>query len=393
MGLGRRPTATDARGPRAGRRGRGRTDTPLTRHRLLRPARLPFRHSPGDRVQAAAGLDRAPTRLRRRTRLLGRPASLAEPTGRAGRAPLDDPAGPGRAPRPARPFTGAASAGRAGRPSRPAAQPDRRGHRLAGRSPDAPLREAAALVEVLGEGALERPADRRPHRSRARGPPSRPPRAASTWGADSACRGPPACNRLRIRRGPPRTTNAVPPARAADCAGARRILAGTSTASRVAGPSPSNSTSRSRRAATTSARAASVRAPTRSSPSRSRWSGSGRTCGPRPPCRCRRSRPPSALSAIHVPSRTAIPRATATCQLKVIALNAPSARTGDRADDDRHDRAADDLAKRAPPGLGPAEQADQGAESGPDGHADDERSGLRNRGSGRPRHRSPPRAG
>lgn len=30
----------------AGRRGRGRTDTPLTGHRLLRPARLPFRHSP-----------------------------------------------------------------------------------------------------------------------------------------------------------------------------------------------------------------------------------------------------------------------------------------------------------------------------------------------------------
>ena len=31
---------------RAGRRGRTRTDTPLTGHRLLRPARLPFRHSP-----------------------------------------------------------------------------------------------------------------------------------------------------------------------------------------------------------------------------------------------------------------------------------------------------------------------------------------------------------
>ena len=30
----------------AGGRGRGRTDTPLARHRLLRPARLPFRHSP-----------------------------------------------------------------------------------------------------------------------------------------------------------------------------------------------------------------------------------------------------------------------------------------------------------------------------------------------------------
>ena len=30
----------------AGGQGRGRTDTPLTGHRLLRPARLPFRHSP-----------------------------------------------------------------------------------------------------------------------------------------------------------------------------------------------------------------------------------------------------------------------------------------------------------------------------------------------------------
>ena len=45
-----RPRRTDPGrvAPRSliGRRGRGRTDTPLTRHRLLRPARLPFRHSP-----------------------------------------------------------------------------------------------------------------------------------------------------------------------------------------------------------------------------------------------------------------------------------------------------------------------------------------------------------
>ena len=39
-----------------GGRGRGRTDTPLARHRLLRPARLPFRHSPGDRVQGRAAV-------------------------------------------------------------------------------------------------------------------------------------------------------------------------------------------------------------------------------------------------------------------------------------------------------------------------------------------------
>src|SRR5829696_1516761 len=35
--------------PRCGRGG-GRTLTPLTRHRLLRPARLPFRHSPAGRI-------------------------------------------------------------------------------------------------------------------------------------------------------------------------------------------------------------------------------------------------------------------------------------------------------------------------------------------------------
>jgi hypothetical protein len=33
-----------------GRRGRTRTDTPLTGHRLLKPARLPFRHSPAGSV-------------------------------------------------------------------------------------------------------------------------------------------------------------------------------------------------------------------------------------------------------------------------------------------------------------------------------------------------------
>ena len=42
-----RPRTGRPRGGRcAGGRGRGRTSTPLTRHRLLRPARLPFRHSP-----------------------------------------------------------------------------------------------------------------------------------------------------------------------------------------------------------------------------------------------------------------------------------------------------------------------------------------------------------
>ena len=34
------------------RRERGRTSTPLTRHRLLRPARLPFRHSPAAKSSA-----------------------------------------------------------------------------------------------------------------------------------------------------------------------------------------------------------------------------------------------------------------------------------------------------------------------------------------------------
>ena len=46
-----------------GRRGRGRTDTPLTGHRLLRPARLPFRHSPSRECRIpgeSAGRRRAP---------------------------------------------------------------------------------------------------------------------------------------------------------------------------------------------------------------------------------------------------------------------------------------------------------------------------------------------
>src|SRR5262245_12762853 len=38
--------------------GGGRTLTPLTRHRLLRPARLPFRHSPHPRIPAATRVDR-----------------------------------------------------------------------------------------------------------------------------------------------------------------------------------------------------------------------------------------------------------------------------------------------------------------------------------------------
>ena len=46
-------------GGRSGRRERDRTSTPLTRHRLLRPARLPFRHSPARSL--AAGL-RPPAR-------------------------------------------------------------------------------------------------------------------------------------------------------------------------------------------------------------------------------------------------------------------------------------------------------------------------------------------
>ena len=42
----RRGRTAGPAGGRTGGRGRGRTGTPLTRHRLLRPARLPFRHSP-----------------------------------------------------------------------------------------------------------------------------------------------------------------------------------------------------------------------------------------------------------------------------------------------------------------------------------------------------------
>ena len=41
------------RGPTVRRRERDRTSTPLSRHRLLRPARLPFRHSPAAKSSAS----------------------------------------------------------------------------------------------------------------------------------------------------------------------------------------------------------------------------------------------------------------------------------------------------------------------------------------------------
>ena len=53
----------------AGRRERGRTSTPLSRHRLLRPARLPFRHSPAAKCSAG----RASAAVRSRPR----PSALA----------------------------------------------------------------------------------------------------------------------------------------------------------------------------------------------------------------------------------------------------------------------------------------------------------------------------
>jgi hypothetical protein len=53
--IGRRARARPGGGHGGGRRGRGRTDTPLTRHRLLRPARLPFRHSPEVSLPRDAG--------------------------------------------------------------------------------------------------------------------------------------------------------------------------------------------------------------------------------------------------------------------------------------------------------------------------------------------------
>ena len=64
----------------AGRRGRTRTDTPLTRHRLLRPARLPFRHSPAAESTAPRAADP------RRDASTGRP-TLHSPSDECDRSP------------------------------------------------------------------------------------------------------------------------------------------------------------------------------------------------------------------------------------------------------------------------------------------------------------------
>ena len=61
--IGRAPPRRPSRpAPGAGRRERGRTSTPLTRHRLLRPARLPFRHSPVAVESSAPGRAGRPSR-------------------------------------------------------------------------------------------------------------------------------------------------------------------------------------------------------------------------------------------------------------------------------------------------------------------------------------------
>src|SRR4051812_42601204 len=56
------------------RRERGRTSTSLTRHRLLRPARLPFRHSPGGSL--AQGLTRTARPVEELTMDVDTPAQL-----------------------------------------------------------------------------------------------------------------------------------------------------------------------------------------------------------------------------------------------------------------------------------------------------------------------------
>src|SRR5438093_7036753 len=72
---------------------------------------------------------------------------------------------------------------------------------------------------------------------------------------------------LNARFGPPSSRKAAPPAVPSTLAGSRRSRAGMSTAARPAASSRTSSSSRPSRAARTSARAAFVRAPTRSSPS------------------------------------------------------------------------------------------------------------------------------
>ena len=135
-----------------GRRERDRTSTPLTRHRLLRPARLPFRHSPAGslaRVPAATGRyrpDAPPTssstgRLRDFARVLATCASPARGSAR------DAPGSPRRR-------SGTASS------SRPSSRPDRSGRATvsSSRRPDAGA-VALGLLGVGGEIAFEVAAD------------------------------------------------------------------------------------------------------------------------------------------------------------------------------------------------------------------------------------------
>ena len=244
------------------RRGRSRTDTPLTGHRLLRPARLPFRHSPSARIAPPGARGRVAAasswaclrcgRLETLTRLahalrerrsVGVEETLGELAAGADRGGLQE----------------------------VRQQAARNTHEVA----VAPLRRRR--LEVLRELPLERAAD----------PVAVCPeavRGSVSTSSGSIDFGRPASGpkiarraRRRTRLGPPRSRKAAPAAAPPTFAGSRRIRAGMSTAARAEASRRTSSSSSPSRAARTSVRAASVGAPTRSSPSWSRWSWPGRS--------------------------------------------------------------------------------------------------------------------
>ena len=173
-GGGRDEGPNGAVGCRSGRRERDRTSTPLTRHRLLRPARLPFRHSPA--------------------------RSLAWPAGAAVRRPGASPSTAGGAsmstdgaPSVCRFVRSRIWARRAWKPSSSVrnsqlrrglrrGRQERTGDRQQQQRPDA----GAIPLGLLGIGrevALQRAADLRRRRRPGRAAPSRPPWGASTRAA------------------------------------------------------------------------------------------------------------------------------------------------------------------------------------------------------------------
>ncbi len=287
-GSGRRQRRVRA-GGRGGRRERGRTSTPLTRHRLLRPARLPFRHSPaGSQCNdpSESACDR-----RRRDSDPERPRIIV---GELGLRLVRRRGGSDRRPR-----SGAESAASAAARSARAAdlvQARRvaglvRGEQEVGGRLRT-TRRGSAGRRSAGAGSGSRcgpspPAWRRP-RSRARGcrgpcrrrsracaASCRSRRAASTSASAPTCRGRPGARARTRRCGPLSARNPTPPTRPRPWPGCVGSWPGCPP---PRGPTPRAAAARRRarsRVARTRSRAASVASATRASPCWSRSSGSG----------------------------------------------------------------------------------------------------------------------